>query len=79
MKVGWIFTVEIILSCICRQNVADMLPRHVRFANLATTAVLSPTFFDSVVKAVMSATENLYIRNSYGVISVAGKYTAQCN
>ncbi len=63
------------LSCICRRNVADMSPRHVRFANLAATAVLSPTFLDCVVKAVMSATQNPYVWNSYDVNSVAGKYT----
>ncbi len=49
-----------------------MSPRHVRFANLAATAVLSPTFFDDVVEATMSATENPYMQNSYGAISVAG-------
>ncbi len=56
-----------------------MLPRHVRFANLAAAAVSTPTLFDSVVKAVISATENPYIRNSYGAINVAGKYTALRN
>ncbi len=67
------------LSCICFQNVADMSPRHVRFANLAATAVLSLTFFGSVMKAAMSATQNPYRRNSYGTISVAGKHATLRN